>query len=274
MTAPPTRLPLLRAAHPEPAVAVTLATAALSVGLGQNAWRVVLVAAAVFAGQLSVGWLNDVVDAARDAAVGRADKPVATGQVSVAVVRMSFWVSAVLAVALSLFACLFAGLAHIVALLSAWAYDLRVKATVFSIVPYALSFGLLTAFVTLALPDPYWPPWWLTATASLLGCAAHFANTLPDFADDRATGVLGLPHRLGAAASRTAAALLVLAASATLVFGLPGDARLLGLVALGVATAVTTVGLVRGRRPGSRAAFHAMLGVALLDAAVLVISIR
>ncbi|PPK66351.1 UbiA family prenyltransferase [Actinokineospora auranticolor] len=258
--------PLLRASHPEPAVAVTVAAVALALGLGQTVWGGVAVGTAVLAGQLSVGWLNDLVDAPRDARVGRADKPVASGKVSASTVRLLVLVSGVLAVGLSLLSGMVAGLMHVVALVSAWAYDVKVKETAFSIVPYAVSFGLLTAFVTLGLPDPYWPPWWLVATASLLGSAAHFANTLPDFADDRATGVVGLPHRLGEAASRAAAALLVLAASATLVAGLPGPLAYAGLA---VALAVTVVGLVLGRRPGSRAAFHAMLVVAVIDAGVL-----
>ncbi|WP_245614438.1 UbiA family prenyltransferase [Actinokineospora inagensis] len=248
-------------------MAVTVAATALAVGLGQTVWGAVAVASAVFAGQLSVGWLNDLVDAPRDAKVGRADKPVASGQVSVGLIRALVVISATAAVGLSLLSGLLAGAAHIVALVSAWAYDLRVKSTVVSVLPYTVSFGLLTVFVTLGLPAPHWPPWWLVATASLLGSAAHFANVLPDLADDRATGVVGLPHRVGAAGSRTAAALLVLGASAALVAGTP---TALGFAMLPVAVVVTVVGLVVGKRPGSRAAFHAMLVVAVLDAAVLV----
>ena len=44
---------------------------------------VLLVAAAVLAGQLSVGWLNDYLDADRDRAVRRADKPVVTGALTI-----------------------------------------------------------------------------------------------------------------------------------------------------------------------------------------------
>ena len=41
----------------------------------------------------------------------------------------------------------------------------------------------------------------MVLTASALGVAAHFLNTLPDFDDDAATGIQGLPHRIGATAS-------------------------------------------------------------------------
>ena len=43
---------------------------------------VLAVGAAVLAGQLSVGWHNDWLDAERDSAAARPDKPVATGAVS------------------------------------------------------------------------------------------------------------------------------------------------------------------------------------------------
>ena len=45
--------------------------------VGRGAARVLQLAPVFLAGQLSIGWSNDAVDAARDAAVGRADKPVA-----------------------------------------------------------------------------------------------------------------------------------------------------------------------------------------------------
>ncbi|MGQ0838526.1 UbiA family prenyltransferase [Actinokineospora sp.] len=261
---------LIRTAHPQAAAGVTVVAAALSASLGQSAAGVVAVVVAVFAGQLSVGWLNDLVDAPRDAQVGRAGKPLAAGEISAGVVRAAVLVSAVVAVGTSVASGWQAAVAHTVALISAWAYDLGVKSTVCSVVPFAVSFGLLTAFVTLGLPVSALPPWWLVATAALLGSAAHFANVLPDLDDDRATGVRGLPHRLGATRSRAAAAVLVLAASGALVAGLPRGALPLGLAGLVVAAVVTACGLALGRRPGSRAAFHAMLLVAVLDAAVLV----
>src|ERR1039458_4905142 len=75
-------LALLRASHPEPTVMVTALAVALAVGTGRDAAGVLAVGAAVLAGQLSVGWHNDWLDAARDAASGRPDKPVAAGDIS------------------------------------------------------------------------------------------------------------------------------------------------------------------------------------------------
>src|ERR1019366_4440072 len=66
-----------------------------------------------------------------------------------------------------------AGLVHLTAVLLAWAYNARLKATAASFVPYAVAFPLLVAFVTLGGPAASWPPWWALAAAALLGCSAH-----------------------------------------------------------------------------------------------------
>ncbi|MDQ3537656.1 MAG: hypothetical protein M3415_02480, partial [Actinomycetota bacterium] len=74
----PTVLALLRCSHPGPTVAVTMFASALALGAGSGA-GVLRVGAAVLAGQLSVGWLNDFLDADRDRVAGRVDKPIAAG---------------------------------------------------------------------------------------------------------------------------------------------------------------------------------------------------
>jgi len=103
----------------------------------------------------------------------------------------------------------------------------------------------------------------------LLGCAAHFANVLPDIGDDLTTGVRGLPHRLGAAGSRAAASVLLLAASVLLAVAPPGGLTPLAVAALPVALAALVAGAVLGRRPGSRAAFRAVMLAAGVDVLLL-----
>ena len=70
---------LVGAAHAGPALAVTVLAGLLSVAQGLPPATTVLLVAAVLAGQLSVGWSNDLVDRTRDRAAGRRDKPLATG---------------------------------------------------------------------------------------------------------------------------------------------------------------------------------------------------
>jgi heme o synthase len=264
---------LVAACHPEPTAAVTAVATALAVSVGRGPAGTVAVAAAVLAGQLSVGWMNDYLDRDRDARIGRADKPIVIGGLAAGTVRTATAVAGVAMAPLSLLSGLVAGSLHIAAVLSAWAYNLRLKATAFSVLPYAVSFGLLPAFVTAGLPG-HPVLGWLVAAGALLGSGAHFANVLPDLDDDLRTGVRGLPHRIGAAASRATAAALLLAASAVLAFGPPGPPGVFGVAAVCVALVVGLGGLVAGRRAGSRAAFRAVLVIAAVDVALLLVSGR
>ncbi|MEU2452335.1 UbiA family prenyltransferase [Streptomyces sp. NPDC012765] len=262
---------LLAACHPLPAAAVTLFTAALSAAAGHGPAGAAVTVGAVAAGQLSVGWCNDRADLRRDLAAGRRDKPLAAGRVSAAAVTWAAGLALLLCVPLSLACGLLAGAVHLVGVAAAWAYNLRLKRTAVSWLPYALAFGLLPAFVTLGLPGSPWPPPWLTAAAALLGAGAHFANVLPDIEDDLATGVVGLPHRLGARASAALAGLLVLGSAATLVVGPPGRVTAYGWMLL----AGTAAGLVlAARRPAGRLPFLTTMAVAGADVILLVAELR
>lgn len=258
---------LLRACHPLPAAAVTLFSAVLAAAAGHGPSGTALTAAAVAAGQLSVGWSNDRADLRRDLATGRRDKPLVTSALPAAAVTRAAAGALLLCVPLSLAAGLLAGAAHLVGVAAAWAYNLRLKGTAASWFPYALAFGLLPAFVTLGLPGRPWPPLWLTGAAALLGAGAHFANVLPDIADDLATGVRGLPQRLGARRSAALAAALVLASTAALLLGPPGPVGPYGrgLLALTCALLAVTV-----RAPG-RIPFLATMGVAGADVLLLLV---
>jgi 4-hydroxybenzoate polyprenyltransferase len=149
------------------------------------------------------------------------------------------------------------------------AYNLGLKATAFSWLPYAVAFGSLPAVVSLAGDGHPWPAWWLMGAGAALGVGAHLLNTLPDLADDARTGVRGLPHRMGEQVSRVAAALVLLTASALAALG-PGDPGASTWVAL-VAVVVLAVvaGTGRGRWP-----FRAAIAVALIDVVLLVAGAR
>ena len=272
-------LGLVRASHPEPAVAVTTVAGLLAWGAGHRPGGVVAVVLTVLASQLAVGWSNDALDADRDATVGRTDKPVASGAVRRRTVGLAAVLAALATPALALTTNPTAAAWATVGLLSALLYDWPLKSTPVSVLPYAISFGLLPAFVVLALPGAPAPPVWLVAAAACLGAGAHFANVLPDLADDARTGVRGLPHRLGPAGSRAAAAGLLLAATVTLVVGPPGPPSWAGLSAVAAAVLVPAVGWYAGRAAtptGGRpvAAFRAVMVVALIDVVLLVASGR
>jgi protoheme IX farnesyltransferase len=269
-------LALLRSSHPEPGGAVTVAMTLLAAGVGHRGWALLGIFLAVGATQLAVGWVNDWLDADRDRRAGRRDKPVAAGDISPRTVGLAGLIAAVVVPFLGLpfgpVATLLISLVGIFALL----YDWPLKSTVFSIVPYLVAFGLLPAFVVVALPGHPAPPAWLVAAGALLGGGAHFANVLPDLADDAATGVRGLPHRLGATGSSIAAALLLLGATLALVFGPPGPPSWAGWAAGAATVVVLPLGAYATRRARGRgvAMFRAVIMVALLDVLLLIFSGR
>ncbi|WP_142157349.1 UbiA family prenyltransferase [Cellulomonas sp. SLBN-39] len=264
---------LARACHLGPTVVVTALSTALAVGLGAAAPTVLLVLLVVLTGQLSIGWSNDWVDAARDRAAGRTDKPVVQGAVTAATLRAAAVGALVVSVAASALAGPAAAVAHLGVVAMGWAYNLRLKATAASWVPYALAFALLPGFVVLALPGPALPAAWLLAVGALLGVGAHLANVLPDLEDDAATGVRGLPHRLGRRATGVLAPAVLALAVLVAVLGPPGPPAPPGAV-VGVAAVLTAVaaGVVGLRRERSRLPFTLAMVVALLCVAALVLS--
>jgi len=212
---------LVSASHPLPTVAVTGLSTALSAAAGRGVTGTALVAATVLSGQLSIGWSNDLLDRGRDEAAHRHDKPIADGRLPVATARRACGLALACCVPLSLANGWAAGAAHLIAVAGGWAYNLGVKRTVASFLPYAVSFALLTAILTLGLPGSPWPAPWAFAAGGLLGVGAHFLNTVVDIDDDLATGVRGLPQRVGAfRAAVTGASLLAGAAVLAVVIAL------------------------------------------------------
>jgi 4-hydroxybenzoate polyprenyltransferase len=275
---------MLIATHLVPSLAVTaiaVLLAARGAGHGSGiaaappvASRLALVALTVLAGQFSVGWSNDAIDARRDAAIGRRDKPAATGLVSVA----ALWVAAGLALLTSLAASATLGpaaaLVNVAMLAIAWAYNLGLKATALSPLPYLAAFGLLTVFVAATLPGHPLPRWLVAVAAGLLGAGAHFVNVLPDLAADRATGVAGLPHRLatwygprwGPVSVRAVALVLLVAASVLLALAAGPNRRWVAVAGLCLALALAAV----AARGSGRVPFLAAIGIAGVNTVVLV----
>lgn len=265
--------------------------------VGLSGGRLGMLALAVLLGQLSIGWCNDAVDAGRDTVAGRRDKPVAAGLVGRRTVAVAAGLAVVACVAASFALGRAAGVVHAVVVAAGWAYDLGLKATVLSGVPYVVAFGLLPAVATqawwhdvLAL-DPStpgltgqavsqayasdltirydgmsdllgagWPPLAVMAGTALLGLAAHFANTVGDTAADAATGVRGLPQRVGPARSLLATAVLVAAAAVVLAVGAPDRSPLaLAVLGAGALAAAGGVGLAGTAASRGRLAFRLTL---------------
>ncbi|RYU13385.1 hypothetical protein ETU37_05980 [Nocardioides iriomotensis] len=224
---------LALASHPLPTIAMTGGLTAAAALSGRPLRECALVAVTVLAGQLTVGWMNDLVDRGRDRQVGRQDKPVAMGWIDPGTVAFAIAVATLAVIPLSVANGTEAGIAHLGAVASAWLYNLWFQKSWLSWLPYAVSFGLLPAFLSYggwgggSHGSP--PTIQMTVLAALLGIGIHVLNVLPDLVEDRETGVRHLPLRI---ALRTGAPRLLYAASAYTL-----------LVAAGIVWTALTVGL-------------------------------
>jgi 4-hydroxybenzoate polyprenyltransferase len=178
--------------------------------------------------------------------------------------------AALASVPLSLALGLLAGLAQLVGVACGWLYNLGLKRTSASPLPYLVAFALVpTSFVVLALPGDGRPRAPVVLASGLLGASAHFTNAIKDLEADAATGVHGLPQRLGSRWSGVVSGALVLIGSGLLLGvggGLPVTAVVLAAAAGAGAFGYTV--LVLGGRAVRRAFTLNVLTVGLLVAAV------
>jgi 4-hydroxybenzoate polyprenyltransferase len=248
---------------------VTVVATLLAVTAGVGGARAALVGVAVLAGQASIGWSNDWLDADRDRAVQRGDKPVVQGAVAPGLLRTAALVAAAAGVVLSLLLGVVPGLLLLVLVASGWAYNAGLKRTPASVVPYCTGFGALPAGVVAAAPGTPAAPWWLIGAGAALGAAAHLANVAPDLEDDLATGVRGLPHRLGARASAVLGAGVLGAATLLLALGPPGPPGPAGWTGLAVAVPAVAVAALAGSGRWRRLAFPAVMLLTVVDVVLL-----
>ena len=205
-----TRLPivgLLKASHFGPTVLVVSITYVLS----RTQFSVsdsLFIAFAILLGQFVVGWSNDLIDFPRDSAALRLKKPLVAGTMTEATLKISIRVALLGALIVSLVSPLGVnGTAiHFLGLLSATAYNLKLKSTVLSVLPYMVSFGALPWAIYVAAGTK--PPTWIVLGFVLISSAFHFLNVLKDLELDIAQNVMGLPQVLGRKKSIAMAALL------------------------------------------------------------------
>ena len=207
----------LRAAHFGPTLIVTTITFVLALSQFSpiDALRVAI---AIFAGQLVVGWSNDLIDAPLDIAAQRTKKPIVGKEINPDLLRKSIVFALLAALLLSLISPLglIGTLIHFLGLLSATLYNLKLKSTILSPLPYIVSFGALPWAIY--LPTGNQPPLWLFIDFMLISVAFHFFNVLKDFQWDINQGVLGLPQRLGRNVSLVISITLVILAILVLIF--------------------------------------------------------
>ena len=250
---PATQLEILHAAPAFAVVGVGLAFGLVAMRDDLRWDRLALLAGLLICNQYAAGALNDAVDADADAAADRG-KPIQRGVISRRAVATAAVVAGVasLGFGLALGPATFA--LAVVGLACAFTYDLWLKGTMFSALPFAVAVPVVPLFGYAAAGR--FPPvlWWAWPIGALLAVATHLADALPDVERDRATGVRGLATRLGVGrAAAVAAACYAAAVLMALGSGLAAGDRPVVVAGAGLAVALGLAALPAGARgPGGR----------------------
>ena len=188
----------LTATHFPQALTMVVLTTVLCVLLGLSGWDVLWVIIATASGQASVGWFNDYLDAQVDKSLDRKHKPVVRHSLNPENLKKPIIVASLLAIPFSFLAAgWLGGIAHLGAIASAQIYNRYLSRTVWSWLPYAISFALLPIFCWQAASKDIWPSENILVIAILVGVIAHIFNALPDLELDRRVRFGGLVVYLG-----------------------------------------------------------------------------
>jgi len=207
---------LLKAAHFGPTLIVT----SISFAFATYYWwegPAYVIAFGVFTGQLVVGWSNDLYDFDDDIKHQRSKKPLVSGLITKQYLQK--WLRFM--VPFSFVANLLGplgikgGSVYMLGIACGVAYNFYFKFSILSPLPYAIAFAALPSSV--ALSKDINPPMWMLLGGALFGMAAHFINVIKDMDQDQASGIRGLPQRLGKVKSIAAAAVLIAVGIAALV---------------------------------------------------------
>jgi len=199
---------LLKATHFGPTLIVTTISFAFAVHYWWEGPAFVI-AFGVFTGQLVVGWSNDLYDFDDDLKHQRAKKPLVSGLITKQYLQK--WLRFM--VPFSFVANLLGplgikgGSVYMLGIACGVAYNFYFKFSILSPLPYAIAFAALPSSV--AISKDINPPMWMLLGGALFGMAAHFINVIKDMDQDQASGIKGLPQRLGKVNSIAAASVLI-----------------------------------------------------------------
>jgi geranylgeranylglycerol-phosphate geranylgeranyltransferase len=188
-----------RLTHPFPSILVTASSglfAELAAGGHAPAGMLIRLLLSVGCSQCAIGAANDLVDRELDAATKpwkpvarRAIRPLAAAGFALACSLFCVVLSATLSLATLLAACVGLG--------CGLAYDLRLKRSRWSWLPYGVAIPTLPVWAWAAMGELTWRLAPVYPLGILLGLSLHLANTLPDLEGDSGFGVRGLAHGLG-----------------------------------------------------------------------------
>lgn len=204
--------------HPLPSLLTTLAAVgfALLFGVHASDARLAGIFIIVLMTQLSISALNDWADRHRDAVAHRY-RPVAVG-------RMSPRVALALAIVFGI-GSLLGGLAFgllsaflvLIGLAAGWCYDLYLKPTPLSFLPFAIAFPLLPVWVGVASGRRLVLFIPVLIGGPLIALAIHLADSIPDRNIDERAGLRTLAIALGRPLAEVVAAVATVAATVMVV---------------------------------------------------------
>jgi 4-hydroxybenzoate polyprenyltransferase len=199
---------LLKAAHFGPTLIVTTISFAFAVHYWW-AGPAFVIAFGVFTGQLIVGWSNDLYDFDDDLKHQRGKKPLVSGLITKQYLQkwLRFMVPFSFVANLLSPLGMKGGLVYMLGIACGVAYNFYFKFSILSPLPYAIAFAALPSSVVIS--KDLNPPLWMLLGGALFGTAAHFINVLKDMKEDQASGIKGLPQRLGQTKSIAVAAVLI-----------------------------------------------------------------
>jgi 4-hydroxybenzoate polyprenyltransferase len=241
--------------HPLPSALVATAVGALAVVAGAPRWEVFWLAVGMFGFQVSIGALNDIVDAERDRKVQPA-KPIAGGIVSERAALAIVLAGAFTGLGVSAGFGLPVLLVGVVGLGCGYAYDLLARRVGLGWLTFAVALPALLVWTWLAAAGTL-PPGWpaLLPLAALAGPTVHLANGMADADTDRRSGAMSLATRLGPRRARVTLVVLtvVIWTLAPLGLVLLGAASVAAWLALSAATVLATVGVLLSIDPRTAA---------------------
>ena len=228
-------------------------TAGLARLAGATADRAILLGVAMFCLQASIGTVNDLVDVSRDRDL-KPGKPLPRGVVSIEAARLVAAIGLLAGLGLSLAAgpvtLAVAGLGVAIG----YAYDLRLKASPWSWLSFALGLPLLPVYAWLGATGGIPPAFLvLVPTAVAGGAALALANELADDERDRAAGIRTTVGLLGRVTGWRVGAVLQAVVAGVAAGSLVGaGAPILAIGAADGSIAVIMIGLALGRSPLAR----------------------
>ena len=188
-----------RVIHPFPTalnVAATIVLAIIANDGPPPASVLIRLAAAMFCAQAAIGAANDYCDRDLDAQT-KPYKPIVRGLIDPST---ALALAALFALASGALAATFGPLAlaaGAAGLAAGLAYDVRLKRSILSPLPFMVALPALPFWVWVSLDRFTAELWWLLPFAPLAGLAVHLSNTLPDLESDARAGVRGLAHTIG-----------------------------------------------------------------------------